>query len=138
MSFINYTGLVELYDFDRCTGLISNPITIVPESTQAPWPGLWSAEFSPSGNILYVTRIPAVVTDSSRLFQYDLTATNISASKVMIWETPFVTTIAQLKKAPDNKIYIATGFGQVYPYTDSMYNSINMNLSVINSPDSLD
>ncbi len=55
----------------------------------------------------------------------------------MIWETPFVTTIAQLKKAPDNKIYIATGFGQVYPYTDSMYNSINMNLSVINSPDSI-
>ena len=137
MSFINLIGLVELYDFDRCTGLISNPITIQPESAQAPWPAYWSAEFSPSGDLLYASQIAINSTDSSRLFQYDLNATNISASKVMIWETPFVTTIAQIKRAPDNKIYIATNFGQVYPYTDSMYNSINMNLSVINSPDSL-
>ncbi len=137
MSFINYKGSIELYDFDRCTGLITNPITIQPESTQAPWPACWSAEFSPSGNLLYVTRIAENSADSSKLFQYDLTASNISASRITLWETPFVTTIAQLKKAPDNKIYIATNFGQVYPYTDSMYNSINMNLSVINSPDSL-
>nr|HMT28552.1 T9SS type A sorting domain-containing protein [Bacteroidia bacterium] len=137
MSFINLIGLIELYDFDRCTGLVSNPVTISSESTMPPWPAYWSAEFSPSGDLLYVSRIAENQSDSSRLFQYDLTATNISASKVTIWETSFVTTIAQLKKAPDNKIYIATNFGQVYPYTDSMYNSINMNLSVINSPDSI-
>ncbi|MBL7914626.1 MAG: T9SS type A sorting domain-containing protein [Bacteroidia bacterium] len=137
MAFINYVGLIELYDFDRCNGLISNPVTIQPESAQAPWPGLWSAEYSPSGNILYVTRIPAVITDSSRLFQYDLLAPNISASKLTLWSAPWTTTIDQLKMAPDNKMYLTTNFGQVYPYTDSMYNSINMNLSVINSPDSL-
>lgn len=138
MCFINYKGLIELYDFDRCTGLISNPITISSESSMAPWPAYWSSEFSPSGNILYVSRIAENAADSSKLFQYDLTATNISASKIALWVTPFVTTIAQLKQAPDNKIYIATNFGQVYPYTDSMYNPINMNLSVINSPDNLD
>ncbi|MBK9423808.1 MAG: T9SS type A sorting domain-containing protein [Bacteroidetes bacterium] len=137
MCFINYKGLIELYDFDRCTGLISNPITISSESSMAPWPAYWSSEFSPSGNILYVSRIAENAADSSKLFQYDLTATNISASKIALWVTPFVTTIAQLKQAPDNKIYIATNFGQVYPYTDSMYNPINMNLSVINSPDNL-
>ena len=137
MAFINYVGLIELYDFDRCTGLFSNPVNISPESSQAPWPGLWSAKFSPSGNILYVTRIPAVVTDSSRLFQYDLAAPNIASSQLTLWSAPWSTTIDQLKMAPDNKMYLTTNFGQVYPYTDSMYNYINMNLSVINSPDSL-
>ena len=121
----------------RCTGVISNPVTIQPESTQAPWPGLWRAEFSPSGNILYVTRLPAVVTDSSRLFQYDLFAPNISSSKVILWETPWLTTMCHFKRAPDNKIYIATNLAQVYPYQDTMYTTSNMNLSVINSPDSL-
>ncbi len=35
MSFINLIGLIELYDFDRCTGLISNPVTI---SLKVLWP----------------------------------------------------------------------------------------------------
>jgi hypothetical protein len=39
MAYINYKGLIELYDFSRCTGIISSPVTISPESTQAPWPG---------------------------------------------------------------------------------------------------
>ena len=137
MAFINLVGLTELYQFDRCTGLISNPVTIAPESTQAPWPGLWSAEFSPSGNNLYVTRIPVVVTDSSRLFQYDLLASNILASKLTLWSAPWMITIDQLKMAPDNKMYLTTNYYQIYPYQDTMYNYINMNLSVINSPDSL-
>jgi hypothetical protein len=137
MAYINYKGLIELYDFSRCTGIISSPVTISPESTQAPWPGLWSAEYSPSGNVLYVTRIPAVVTDSSRLFQYDLLAPNISTSKLTLWSAPWSITIDQLKMAPDNKIYLTTNYYQFYPYQDSMYNYINMNLSVINSPDSL-
>ncbi len=137
MCFINYKGLIELFTFDRCTGFLSNPETISPENLISPWPALWSSEFSPSGECLYVSRISEHIADSSRLYQYDLTAANISNSKVIIWETAFVTTITQLKRAPDNKIYIATNFGQVYPYTDSMYNAINMNLSVINSPDSL-
>jgi len=71
MSFIIYKGSVELYDFDRCTGLISNPLTIESESSMAPWPALWSVEFSPSGDLLYVSRIAENSIDSSRLFQYD-------------------------------------------------------------------
>ena len=137
MAFINYKGLIELYDFNRCTGIINNPVTISAESTQAPWPGLWSSEFSPTGNILYVTRIPAVVTDSSMLFQYDLLSPNISTSKLTLWSAPWSITIDQLKTAPDNKMYLTTNYYQFYPYQDSMYNYINMNLSVINSPDSL-
>jgi hypothetical protein len=137
MCFINVKGLIELYDFDRCTGVISNPVTISPENTTAPYPNYWSAEFSPSGKFLYVARIPAVTSDSSKLFQFDLTSPNIAASKQTLWTTPFMITMGHLKRAPDNKIYLTTNYYQLYPYLDTQYSYINMNLSVINSPDSL-
>jgi hypothetical protein len=137
MSYINTRGLIELYDFDRCTGIISNPVAISQENTSPPYPNYWSAEFSPSGKFLYVVRIPAVTNDSSKLFQFDLTSPNIAASKQTLWTTPFMITMGQLKRAPDNKIYLTTNYYQLYPYLDTQYSYINMNLSVINSPDSL-
>jgi hypothetical protein len=48
--------------------------------------------------------------------------------------------MGDLKLAPDNKIYLSMcyvdTFGTYFPYLPTMYNSYNMNLSVINSPDS--
>jgi hypothetical protein len=45
-----------------------------------------------------------------------------------------------LRVAPDDKIYLTSiyqnGNQHFYPYADSMYNSYNMNLGVINNPDS--
>ncbi|MBL0341583.1 MAG: hypothetical protein IPP71_11960 [Bacteroidetes bacterium] len=35
-AMINLPGLMEVYDFDRCTGVISNPVTIHPEPTSFP------------------------------------------------------------------------------------------------------
>ncbi len=137
VAYINYPGLIELYDFDRCTGLISNPVTIQPESSQAPWPENWSAEFSPSGDLLYVSQIAAFPPDSCYLIQFDLNATNISLSADTIWKSPYFENMGQLKLAPDGKVYLTTNFGGGYPYSDSTYNYINMNLSVINSPDSI-
>jgi hypothetical protein len=45
-----------------------------------------------------------------------------------------------LKRGPDDKIYVSCAYtvaGNNYPYADTMYNQYNMNLGVINSPDSL-
>ncbi|MDQ3051935.1 MAG: T9SS type A sorting domain-containing protein [Bacteroidota bacterium] len=137
MCYINYKGLIELYNFDRCTGYLSTPITISQETVISPWPAYWSAEFSPSDELLYVTKVAQSITDSSKLFQYNLFSPNINTSQITLWTTPWTTTIGQLKKAPNNKIYITTNYYQIYPYQDTMYNSINMNLSTINSPDSL-
>ena len=137
MSFINYKGLIELYDFDRCSGIISNPVTIQPESSQAPWPACWSAEFSPSGNLVYLTRIAAFSSDSCYLTQFDLTAANRLQSGTILWQTSFLENMGQLKLAANGKIYLANNYGGGYPYSDSLYNFRNMNLSVINSPDSL-
>ena len=44
-----------------------------------------------------------------------------------------------VKRAPDGKIYFSIAYvnaGVSYPYPDSVYNNYNMNLSLINSPDS--
>jgi hypothetical protein len=38
MIFTNLRDLIEIYDFERCTGLLSNPLTIQSEST----PGSYS------------------------------------------------------------------------------------------------
>ncbi|MEI2759648.1 MAG: hypothetical protein V9G42_09510 [Bacteroidia bacterium] len=137
MIFYNTRGLLELYDFDRCTGQLSNLQTIYPELTQAPLRWYWGACFSPDDNLLYISSIPIQSTDTSRLYQLDLTATNIAASADTLWQTHFNASMGFLKLAPDGKIYLATSYYQYYPYKDTMYNNTNMYLSTINSPNSL-
>ncbi len=138
LAFSSYMGLLEIYDFDRCTGLLSNNIIIEPEPTVPPAKYFWSCAFSPDASKLYVSTNET----PTYLFQYDLNAANIPASKDTIWSLSFpLEAGGQLKLAPDDKIYLANwyfnGITTSYPYPDSMYNTYNMNLSVINQPDSL-
>jgi hypothetical protein len=138
MVFTNLLGTIELFDFNRCDGLLSNKITIGSDPGFPPFDRLWSSEFSPDGSKLYVS----TNADTSYIFQYDLNAPNISSSKDTIWSTSYpINTCGALKLAPDNKIYLSNVYYTpsvlYYPYADSMYNSYNMNLSVINQPDSL-
>ncbi|MBS1759662.1 MAG: T9SS type A sorting domain-containing protein [Bacteroidetes bacterium] len=137
LAHYNGGGLLELYDFDRCTGLLSNLNTIYPQLMQAPLPWYWSACFSPNDNLLYISGIPIQSTDTSRLYQFDLTATNIAASADTIWQTTFTSQMGALKLAPDGKIYLTTNYLGGYPYKDTTYNTINTNLSVINSPNNI-
>jgi hypothetical protein len=136
-AYANYKGLLEIYDFDRCTGVINNPQNLYQENSQWPWRKFWGLSFSPNDSLLYLTVIPEQSNDTSRLLQFNLYAPNIAASADTLVESDYVETFDQLNKAPDGKIYLATGYNQYYPFADSMYNSINMNLSVINSPDSI-
>jgi hypothetical protein len=47
------TGLVELFDFDRCTGLFSNPV-LINQDTIYNYKSLISCELSPNGRFLYL------------------------------------------------------------------------------------
>ncbi|MBK7390741.1 MAG: T9SS type A sorting domain-containing protein [Bacteroidetes bacterium] len=138
ISFVSLPGLIELYDFDRCSGIISNPITVEDVPPVAPFPYYWSCEFSPSGRYLYVSGS----TTPSTLWQFDTWAPNIAASKTLIWQTSYPPyTAGALKRGPDNKIYMSCAWSDSsgnfnYPYDFTMYYTENMNLSVINSPDS--
>ncbi len=139
IAFINYWGLFELYDFDRCTGLVSNPLTIHPEPTALPIRSFWSCEFSPNGRFLYVT----ASSDTSYLYQYDLQSPNPASTRLTLaTNTDQTHAMGQIRRGPDDKIYLSTWYlcpvsPYCYPYPDSVYNTINSNLGVINFPDSL-
>jgi len=145
----NTGSLMERYDFDRCTGILSslntiNNILLTPVSC-----GYWSMAFSSDETKLYTTTIyNGLGQNYSYLFQYDLNAANIRLSVDTL--ATFVRQSSSLgveagflKLGPDHKIYLSTNYqindcGYFYLYCDtSSYFTENMNLSVINYPDSL-
>jgi hypothetical protein len=136
--YSNLLGTIELFDFDRCDGLLSNTITVGSDPGFPPFDMTWGCEFSPDGSKLYVS----TNSDTSYLFQYNMNAPNISASKDTLFSISNIEyALGALKRGPDENIYLSgwynDGFNAPYPYADSLYNMYNMNLSVINQPDSL-
>ncbi len=135
-------GLVELFDFDRCTGNLSNyqGVNTIQSNPPDSTTEFWCVEFSLSGRYLYVV----TGSQTNYLYQLDLYTIPTSAifsSKVIIeyLAYPFYAS-GSLKRGPDNRIYKTAwwydGFNYPYPYPDTTYNMYNTNLSVINSPDS--
>ena len=93
--------LVQLFDFDNNTGIVSNAIDL-PDFN----PGIghiYGVEFSPNSKLLYVS----TVFDNS-IHQYDITsgnATAINASRYVIGTSRFFPNALQL--SPDKRIFIA-------------------------------
>ena len=107
---------LNFFDFDRCTGELSNPVMTI----------------TPAGD--YVTTGSAISSNSTYfyvgslfgVFQYDLLSVDIPNSVVQVAQydtTQLGLWFSQMQLAPDGKIYIAT-------YNGSKY------LHVINEPDS--
>lgn len=138
MIYTNPRGLLELYDFDRCTGDLTLDQTISPENT--PYHFYWSSAFSPDESKLYVQTVS--YPDTTYLIQFDLNAANIAASADTIFTQPLATaTGGDVRLAPDGKIYVSNayydGFNFVFPYSDTTYNMYNSYLGVVNYPDSM-
>jgi gliding motility-associated-like protein len=98
---------IELMDFDNTAGVLSNPIIIHPTSTPVS-PGVYGAEFSPDGRLLYVSSNDNAA-ESSTLYQFDITSNNaatIVASKQIIHQDIRYLAGA-LQTGPDQKIYMA-------------------------------
>jgi len=134
---------LELFDFDRCTGLLSNP-RFVHQRQVTTLNGLfWSSEFSPDETKLYLTTIPYGNNDSiSCLIQFDLEAPDIEASMdtLQVFPQPFVCGFVKL--APDSQIYLTHMTAEndcdfFYLYCDTTYYPEIMNLSVIHQPNEL-
>lgn len=132
---ISMQGVLELFDFDRCTGIFSNHRIIrqVPSPPTDEMDNFWAGAFSANGRYLYVSTYNI----NAYLFQFDLLAPNIFGSRVMLdsIDVPY-TPASALKRGPDNRIYRAIAWSIGYPYPDTSYNAYNTHLSVINSPDS--
>lgn len=109
------TAIVEIFDFNKATGEVSNPITY-----QAPtFNGIYGLEFSPDGSKLYVTRPWGALC----IFQMDLSAGSPAA--ILNSVTTLICQsgnngILSLQRGPDGKIYGAPQGGN--------------NMLVINNP----
>ncbi|MBK6378485.1 MAG: gliding motility-associated C-terminal domain-containing protein [Chitinophagaceae bacterium] len=98
---------VELMDFDNTTGIFSNPIVFHPNVTPLSL-GVYGAEFSPDGRLLYVTSNDYEA-QKATLYQFDITSHNVAAieaSKQIIHQnTDFLA--GNLQIGPDLKMYMA-------------------------------
>jgi Secretion system C-terminal sorting domain len=140
MYTCSWGGVIEYIDFDRCTGFFSNPTVIEPTRNAQPYPYYNSLALSPNETKLYVSAYCQANTlgGTDTLYQFDLSAPNIQTSKTAIYAMPNTAIgMGSLRKATDEKIYVAAAFENYYPYQDTSFNVYNSNLSVINQPDSL-
>lgn len=115
-SYIN----VELFDFDVITGQVSNPILVNSFSGNR---FCYSAEFSPSGNFLYVVARSGPAGLCKKIYQYDVQAQNIQSSEVIIINGNY--DFGGIQLAPNCKIYIGNNALTV----------TSQPLYVINNPD---
>lgn len=112
---------IQYFEFNRCTGVISNPQLVLYLSPY------WSygehlsdgVAFSPNGRMLYLT------TDKRRIYQYDTWSENwwVDSNKILVADSFDLALYAFMKLGTDGKIYVASE-----SQTDRY-------ISVINSPD---
>ncbi len=115
VAYYNYFGIfpvsigisIDIYRFDRCTGQLSDHNQIIYENQG----GRGGAAFSPNSRFLYISA-------SDYLYQYDLWADDIPASRVTVaqWdgfidEQGNAVRFHSLKLGPDGKIYIGSTAG---------------------------
>ena len=112
LAFTNMMTGAQLMDFDRATGIASNPQTII--TTEM----LYSLEFSLSGKRLY-----GCYTQFGVLLQFDLEAADIPGSVITLFTGEFEERGGVLQRGPNGKIYYA------------MHNKPA--ISVISNPDAL-
>lgn len=137
LASANVTGGLYIYDFDAKTGKIDTPKKIdinfshALNRRQSPY----GVEFSPNNDVLYVSTYFSNSDDNQNygaLLQYNLIATNISESEVILDERP--TYRGALQLGPNGKIYRAMSNYYGLPKDEGAGLPF---LSVINNPNNL-
>jgi hypothetical protein len=96
-------GILELFDFNNTTGVVSNALTLGTYTPGNPW-GLYGLEFSPDNSKLY-----AEVENPPLVVQYDVNAGSASAiiaSATTVFSLP-TTLLGAMQNGPDGKIYFS-------------------------------
>ncbi|MCC7506030.1 MAG: PKD domain-containing protein [Saprospiraceae bacterium] len=110
MAIFDTRNDLQIFDFDRCTGTLSNPlhITITDDADNEIFAGL---AFSADGRYLYAA-------EGRRILQFDMQAAEISSSNTVIEELqlnaacPLGQSLLFMELAPDGRIYCRPGTGQ--------------------------
>lgn len=119
----NIDSLVEIFDFNNTTGILTNPLSIDNFFGKDIKNGAYGIEFSPNSNILYVSDLN-LYSFSSKLYQFDLSSNNkkdIIDSNTIIYSGSNLLSAIQL--ALDGKIYIS--------------NSVTSTLDIIENPNEI-
>ena len=101
---------LRIFDFDRCTGILSNPLYI-PIEDDADNSIIAGLAFSADGRYLYAAEV-------RRLLQFDMLAPDIAISKTIVAERiinpdcSLGSSIGFLELGPDGRIYCRPGSGQ--------------------------
>lgn len=140
LASVNYDGQIETFDFDRCTGNLSNYTLIRQMTLSNPPKEMFSGEFSSNGRFLYISTNGAY--DSTYVIQIDLQNPLLYNAADTIGKISYpIAGGGFLKRGPDDKIYFSCswydGSNFNFPYPDTTFNLYNTHLSVINEPDSL-
>lgn len=113
-------NFIQIFDFDRCSGTLSNSKRIYNEEMHVN--GLGFIELSADNHYLYLSSI-------YKIWQYDLTSSNIMATEKVIgvWDTTyyhnlFSTALYTLCRAPDDQIYASCYSSNVYLHKISFPN----------------
>jgi hypothetical protein len=130
IAIVTHAGNIDVFDFDRCSGILSNWMSIGPTTPSLPLNSYYGCEFSPDGNLLYVTTI---FSPYSQLLQYNLLSSTPWVPYYIYSNSNDSVSFGQLQRGPDNKIYMTS----CNPYFTSTFDSLNMYIGVINDPDSI-
>ncbi len=118
---------LDIFDFDRCTGELSNLIRIQNLDMAA-----YGCSFSPDGSKIYVNGAC-----EKKLYQFCLSCDGepIDSTKELVYDGPTGSYCqGQQLLGPDGKIYLVTGYSTL---PNDIFNVKNQNLSVINSPNEI-
>jgi gliding motility-associated-like protein len=106
---IDWSDRIEFFDFNKTTGVVSNPLTVnVTDDSNPPFLRKYGACFSPDGSKFYYTNINSV-------YQLNLgtyTSAAIASSITLIYSPllePNNNYCFQIEQAPNNKLYVAIG-----------------------------
>jgi len=120
-AFVN--NVMETFDFDNTTGIISNPQQF--STIDLEGDGGYGLEFSPSGRYLYFTKfVSDYLNNPGYLYQMDLeagTTEQIKNSIILIGNNKPPSDMRGLQLALDGKIYVA--------------NSLSKSIGIIEEPD---
>ena len=97
---------IDVYDFDRCTGMLSNPVLFHPTHVAS----TGGIVISPNSRYLYFF-------GASKTYQYDLHAPDVESSAILIaeyMELPGMQRFSRGQLAPDDKIYISAASSSSY------------------------
>lgn len=94
-------GLIQLFDFNTSTGIISNPIDLEGVSTGTH--NIYTGEFSANSRVLYMS------TSTRNFFQYDISSDNQALINLSrnTFLAPFSQQVYGLQLGPDKKIYLS-------------------------------